>query len=254
MRRSLRVVVLVGFALGAVATADESTPAPVRSLLEEANAHREAGRLDDQLDAARHAHELAPEDVDALLRLARAHYDLGNAAEGEARDRHYAQSATWARRAADVAPERAASQLWVAIAVGKMALAHGGREKLELSREIHDAARRAVFLDPDEADALHVLARWHYEVKTLSWWERAGAEALGGLPDASLDEATRLLERAVALEPRAIRHRLLLARVHLRAGREGAARVQLDAVLALPGDQPDDPSRKARARELLDAL
>lgn len=254
MRASLGVAVLLALSLAASASADGEAASPVAPLLERADAYREAGRLDAQLDAARRAHKLVPGDVDALLRLARAHYDLGNATQGETRRHHYARSASSARRGAELAPKRADTQLWLAIAVGKMALAHGGREKLALSREVHGAANRAVALDPREANALHVLARWHYEVETLSWWERMGAEALGGLPEASLDEAARLLERAVALEPKAVRHRLLMAQVHVRAGRDDAAREQLEAVLALPADEPDDPDRKARAREILAAL
>jgi tetratricopeptide (TPR) repeat protein len=242
------------FVLAGAAAADGLGDDDVARLLARSDAHRDAGRLDAQLADARLALERAPDDAEVGVHLARAHVDLGNAARGEDRTRHYEAAADFARRAAERAPDYARAHLWVAIAVGKLALTRQGRAKLAASREIRAAAERALALDPAEADALHVLARWHYEVARLSWWERVGAAALGGLPEASLEEAVRLLERAIALEPaESIRHRLLLARVHLRAGRVDAARREIEALLRTPVADVDDASRKDEARALLAA-
>lgn len=232
----------------------EAAEASAPALLEQADAHRDAGRLEAQLKAARQAREAAPESAEALALLARAHYDLGNAAEGEARTRHLERAVRSARRAVEAAPDRAVGHVWLGITLGELALTKGGAEKLELSREIRRAAERALEIDPERADALLVLARWHYEVETLSWWERMGVSALGGLPETSLEEAARLLERATRLEPETIRYRLLLARVHLGAGLEGAARKELERSLALPEKDLADAERKAEARELLAGL
>jgi tetratricopeptide (TPR) repeat protein len=249
MASALAILVLFG-----TAAADDLGGGSVASLLARSDVHRDGGRLDAQLDDARLALERAPDDAEVLVHVARAHFDLGNAARGETRARHYEEAADFARRAAEQAPDYARAHLWVAIAVGKLALTRQGRAKLAASREIRASVERALELDPTEADALHVLARWHYEVATLSWWERVGAAALGGLPEASLDEAVRLLERAIALEPaESIRHRLLLARVHLRAGRTAAARRELEILLGIPVADVDDAARKDEARALLAA-
>lgn len=246
----LAALVLAG-SVGA-AGAGDSGSGTVADLLERADAHRDAGRLEAQREVARRALAQAPEDAAALVTLARAHFDLGNAARGESRTRHYEDAVGFARRAAELAPEFARAHLWVAISVGQLALSRRGAAKLALSREVRHAAERTLEIDPDEADALHVLARWHYEAARLAWWERLGAAALGGLPEASLDEAARLLERAIVLEPdESIRHRLLLARVHLEAGRKAAARAELEILLALPPADLDDPARQAEARALL---
>jgi tetratricopeptide (TPR) repeat protein len=244
---ALAILVLVGSA-----AADDLGAGSVAGLLAQADAARDAGRLEAQLDAARLAFAQAPEDAEVLVHMARAHVDLGNATQGEARARHYEDAAGFAHRAADLAPNYARAHLWVAISVGKLALTKGGRAKLAFGREIRREAERALEIDPDEADALLVLARWHYSVATLSWWERAAAAAFGGLPPASLDEAERLLERAISLEPaESIRHRLMLARVQIAAGRPEAARRELETLLELPATDPDDPGRKDEARALL---
>lgn len=255
MRRTLGTPLLaLALALAWAAAAAEGGDASLSTLAERADAQRGEGRLEAQLATAKRAREAAPESAEALALLARAHYDLGDAAQGRERARHLERAVELARRATEVEPERAVGHVWLGITLGELALTKGPREKLALSREVRRAAERAIELDPEAADALLVLAHWHLAVETLAWWERMAVSALGGLPEASLAEATRLLERAVRLEPETIRYRLLLARVHEAARRTEAARAELERVLALPQEFLGDAERKEEARALLEEL
>lgn len=253
MRPSVVTAIAI-LALFGSAAADDLGAGSVADLLAQSDADGEAGRLEAQLEAARLALAQAPEDGEVLVHMARAHVDLGDASEGEVQARHYEEAADFAHRSAERAPDYARAHLWVAIAVGKWASTKRGPSRLSYAREIRREAERALEIDPNEARALHLLARWHYAVATMSWWERAAAAAFGGLPPASLDEAARLLERAIAVEPASIRHRLLLVRVELAAGRTAAARRELGVLLDLPPSDANDVDRKEEARALLATL
>jgi thioredoxin-like negative regulator of GroEL len=91
----------------------------------------------------------------------------------------------------------------------------------------------------------------------LSFIERAaGGAVLGGAPKgASVDNAVADFERAVALEPDDVRHRLELARTYHLVHRDADARLQLDHAIALPpSGGAHDLREREEARKLLARL
>jgi thioredoxin-like negative regulator of GroEL len=108
-----------------------------------------------------------------------------------------------------------------------------------------------VALDSAHDGAHHVLGAWHAEIKRLSGITRFFAKTLlgaGFMDRASWDSAAAHLERAVALNPTYIHHRLELAQVYADRGRWAEARAQLEAIPALPDrDVVDADHRKAAA-------
>src|SRR5437762_13603254 len=81
-------------------------------------------------------------------------------------------------------------------------------------------------------------------VKRLSGFTRFFAKMLFGagfMSRANWDDAVKNLERAVALNPRHIYHRLELAEVYGDIGQYAKAREQYDTIATLPiGDAMDD--------------
>ena len=98
------------------------------------------------------------------------------------------------------------------------------------------AAIRAISLDPTHDGAYHVLGRWHAEIMRLPGIERFFARRVLGariFDEASWDEATVNLERAVALDTTRIVHRL-----------------DLDTIGTMPEREYLDPQHKHQAAEL----
>src|SRR5690606_8727019 len=96
--------------------------------------------------------------------------------------------------------------------------------------EVRDAALEALRLNPTHAGALHIMGVWNAEIMRLGRLERFFAKnLLGGsvFGQANWNEAARYLERAVALEPERLTHRLDLARVYLDLDSVERAREQL---------------------------
>ncbi len=90
-------------------------------------------------------------------------------------------------------------------------------------------------------------------MSTLSWVLKTAAKIVyGGLPEASLEESIRFMERAVELAPDNLNHHLQLGKSYLEADRPEDAREEFRQVLQLPVIEIDDPEYKQEARNLLE--
>ncbi len=201
------------------------------------------------------AEKLEPNNPDILWRISREYYDKGNIAPKDQQADDYLSAEKYARKAAKIAPDNAKAHLWIAISVGKVALLKGGKEKVELSREVKEQAMKSIELDPNDDSAYHVLARWHYEVATLSWFLKAAAKVVyGGLPPASLDSSIYYFKKAIAIAPKDINNHLQLAKSYIANGQKDLARAQLKKVEELPVSDVEDPAHKKEAKKLLEDL
>ena len=192
-----------------------------------------------------------------LWRLARVESEMGEDARGEEQRRLVADAVTRARGAVKAAPDSAQGHVWLAVALGRQALKEGPRSRLALAREIKSEADRAVELDPANGRAWHVLGAWNRKIAGLSAIERMAANAvLGGVPrGASMDNAVRSFEKAIALEPDYVNHHLELGRTLREMKRWPDARRELEKAASLPPtSNPRDPVYQQEARELLSKL
>ncbi len=220
-------------------------------------ARASGGDLWGALRAYRELLRARPVDYQALCNAARIGVDLGEFETNASRkDSLYAEALRYARRAAELEPTQAEAHFHIARALGHTALGASPRERVRLAVEVKERAERALRYAPDHAGALHIVGVWNAEVMRLNGIARTMARTfLGGsaLADASWSEAIRALERAVALEPQRIVHRLDLALIYRDAGRRNDARAQLDRVVQSPPADYNDPqylraAADARAR------
>ncbi len=195
---------------------------------------------------------------EANWRAALALVNLGkrtpDAEKSPARDSLYARAETYARRAVAAKLLGADGHFALAIAIGRASLTRGPRERVARAAEIRVEALKALELDPRHDGAHHVLGRWHAEIMRLSGITRFVARHVLGaevFAEASWEAALQHLERAVALNPGNIYHRLDLAEAYLDRRRPAEARGQLEALLALPAVDAMDPTYQRRAADLL---
>lgn len=210
------------------------------------------------------AHYEAAAALDSLLaaawgKAAGSAVDLGESERDAAKRRaYYEKGVRYARRAVALEPEVAEWQFALARALGRLALSVGVRERVRYAVEIRDRAIRALRIDPDHPGALHVLGMWHAEVRRLSGLERFVAQNfLGGriFQEASWEEAVRLLERAVAVDPERLVHHLDLAKIYADIGEKAKARSHYQFVIdAQARTDYNDPLYKRQAAEELRRL
>ena len=262
----LLVVLLLGTQPGAAQSSVPSTAssATARSGILADRAHRTFDRVDslrsqrrfrDALRLLSRLEDEQPRNPDVLYRLAFTWSDLGKAADTERQaNEFYRQSLEVAERAVQADSTCAWAHFAVAVAQGRLTFHAGTRERVERSRAVKAHAERAIALDSTLAGAYHVRGRWHREAADLNFVQRAIVAAIyGGLPDASIDQAVRDFQAAIALEDRAYHH-LELGKTYLELDRPDAAREQFRKAIAIPRADPFDPEYKQEARQLLDAL
>ena len=200
---------------------------------------------------------VAPTSLPALLKLVRAESEWGETESGDAQRRTWASAVEHARAAVRLAPDSADTHAWLAVALGREALHEGPRTKLAMSREIKSEVDRALELNPNLARAWHVLAMWNVKIAGLNFVERMAAHAvLGGVPPGASDaNAERAFEKAIALEPDHVLHRLEYGRLLRDEKRWADARAQLEKAVSLPPTSDAlDPRYQEEARALLARL
>lgn len=200
---------------------------------------------------------------DALWKAAQAQVDVAkqiagaNDAEKRQRDSLYSSGHRYAMAAVRANPNGAHGHYTIALALGRLSRTKGSKDRVRYAKVIFDEATRAVEIDSTLHNAHHVLGAWHAEVKRLSGVQRFFAKALfgGGFMDrANWDDAVRHLERAVALQPRHIYHRLELAEVYYDLGQFSKAREQLAMIPSLPVGDILDPQYKQEAATFLEEI
>ena len=196
---------------------------------------------------------------EANWKAARAIADVAKQIQGNAdslkrrRDSLYAVGRVYAERAIRADSTKADGHYVLAMVLGRLSRTKGSKERVRYAKIIYDEATRAVQIDSTHDNAHHVLGAWNAEVKRLSGFQRFFAKALygGGFMDkATWDDAVRQLQTAVRLRPDHIYHRLELAEVYVDLGKYSLARVQLQAIAALPPMDVLDPQYKEDAAAL----
>jgi tetratricopeptide (TPR) repeat protein len=141
--------------------------------------------------------------------------------------------------------------------LGRLSRTKGSKERVRYAKLIFDEASRAVALNQNHDGAHHVLGAWNAEVKRLSGIQRFFAKALFGggfMRAANWDDAVTHLERAVALNPQHVYHRLELAEVYADIGQYTKAREQLAVIPTLPIRDVLDAQYKEDAAALLEDI
>jgi tetratricopeptide (TPR) repeat protein len=227
MRLSLCLLAsLVGGSLAAQSAADHVAMGDSAGLMhpDVALRHYQAALAGDSLSYA------------ANWKAARAIADVAKQIQGNAdslknrRDSLYSVGRGYAERAIRVDSTGADGHYARAMVLGRLSRTKGSKERVRYAKIIFDEATRAVAINPNHDNAHHVLGAWHAEVKRLSGIQRFFAKTLFGggfMSKANWDDAVRHLERAVAIHPDHIYHRLELAEVYTDLGRYSKAREQL---------------------------
>jgi tetratricopeptide (TPR) repeat protein len=217
--------------------------------LRTAIAHYEAGLALDSMD------------YEGNWRAAIALLDLGeeipDSARSPERDSLYARAEVMARRAVAANPSGADGHFALAAAVGRASLTMGKKERIRRAAVIRDEALRALALEPRHDGAYHILGRWNAEIMRLPGLSRFFAKRLLGagiFGKASWEEAVADMEKAVALDPGRIYHRLELAEIYVDRKRYADARDELARISVLPDREIGDERYRGEAAALADRL
>jgi len=202
------------------------------------------------------AYNLDSLNYDANWKVARAYVDVGATLDGDLRAEYYKKGEFHARKATQIDTQGSKGHLYLSIALGRVALDAGAKERIKLSKEVKKEVDLAIKYDPNDDIAYHVLGRWNRKLANLSWIERGFANIfLGGVPkEASNENAVDCFNKAIELKPGHINHHLELGKTYEMMDLEDKAREEYQKCLDLPKTASEDDKYKQEAKTLLEKL
>ena len=194
-----------------------------------------------------------PGNINALCKSSELCSSIGRRQpEKDQKLTYFKAAQKFANQALVVNPNSSEANFVMSIAMGRMAIILGGKEKIEAVDQIKKYAELSIKCDPNNYKPYHVLARWHYEVSDLSGFERTFAKVFyGGIPPASLKEAIINYEKSRSLAPELKVNYLELAKCYHRNDEKQKANDMLNKAISLPEKIQDDKRVTVDAKELL---
>lgn len=199
-----------------------------------------------------------PTNYEALWKASREAIGLGEFERDESRrSTLFAKGEEFARRAVEANPGDAEGHFNLARALGRVALSLGTRDRIKYAGVVREHALTALQLNPDHPGALHVMGVWNAEVMRLSGFSRMIAKNfLGGrvFEEATWQDAVRYMERAVAVDPERLTHRLDLGKIYADVGDKAKARAAFEHVVNGTATEYNDRFYKEQAAAALASL
>ncbi len=252
MYRLISFIILLGLFAG-VAISQESEESFI------AQGDEAYASFDNQkaLENYKKALAINPENYEANWKTSRAYIDLGEDLEDDdERAAYYKEAEKYAHNALHNNEEKSNGHLYLSIALGRVALDAGAKQRIKMSKEIKKEADLAVKYNDQNDIAYHVLGRWNRKISNLSWIERGFADMfLGGVPkDASNEAAIANFKKAIEINPNYINHHLELAITYEVMDEDSLAIESLKKCLALEIGHANDADHKKVAAEMLEDL
>ena len=172
--------------------------------------------------------------------------------DNKVRDSYYAAARIYAETALKIDPVNSEASCSMAIALGRSTMSKTGKEKMLNAKEIRKYVDISIKTNPNYFLAWHVLGRWHYEVSSLNFFEKAAVNIFyGGLPSSSYKESIAAFEKSQSLTPGFILNYFELAKAYHSNNENKKAVAVLKTMLTLPNHTEDDPAIKEDGKKLL---
>lgn len=209
------------------------------------------------LENYKDAVKIDPNSYEANWKLSRAYVDVGEAIEDEdKRAEYYRESEILARKAIEINPQGSDGHLYLSIALGRVALDAGAKQRIKMSKEIKKEADLAISYNQNNDIAYHVLGRWNRKIANLSFIEKGFADLfLGGVPEGATNEAAvENFKKAIEINPTYINHYLELGITYEMMDNEKLAIEAFQKCLELEMSAAKDNQHKDIAKEHLEDL
>ncbi len=199
-----------------------------------------------------------PGDAEAHWKLSRLYVSMGEALppeKPEERQPYYQKAVEHAEASIGADDTIAEGHTWYAASLGVLADNIDSREKIKRANIIKSELERALELNPNDDIALSILGSFNREIADMGWLEKLYAKTfLGSLPEGSEEEAEKLLKKAIAINPRLIRHYHELGKLYRDMKRYDEAIGILTQALTKPILMKSDERRLENIQKLIPKL
>ncbi len=198
----------------------------------------------------------SPESPELLWRLARAYVCSGEVDDDAPRRIAGMKKAeVYARKCIAIQPRQGEGHVWLAAALGYLALDAGMKQQVPLSRELLDETQRALDINPRDDAALSIRGSFFRALGNVGWLKRQlAAVFLGAVPEGGFPEAEAALQAAMAIAPDVMRHPYELGILYLDMDRKSEACRLFEQAARLPIRVAIDVPRLAKIKGYLAGL
>ena len=200
-----------------------------------------------------HVLKYDPKNYDAHWKTGDAYTEIADRTDVKhKKESMFMQAKLLCEKAIAINPDGWEGHFRLAVALGRLALFRGGKEKIRLSQRVKAEGDTALVLNPEADLVYHLLGRWHQNLANLSSVLKFFAKVLyGGVPPGSNEESAAMFKKAIEINPEHIEHHLELARTYKYMDKKDLAKPHLEKVLELPLKEQDDKKFKKEAEQLL---
>tara|TARA_R110002096_G_scaffold329006_2_gene523010 strand:- start:2756 stop:3598 length:843 start_codon:yes stop_codon:yes gene_type:complete len=186
------------------------------------------------------------------LELGDSNYNESHRGDSKDKKEYFYSGLDWARKAIQADTTNNLGYEMVSTSYAAILSVSSLRSQSKLADSVRIYAEKALFFNPENDRAIHILGRWHYEVANLSWFTKFMAGLLfGNKPDGSIDKAIEYFKMSVALDDFPV-YRYWLGKGYLEAGEKEKAIKEFEYLQSLPYAQKNDDYFKQEARKLIE--
>ncbi|MET6996200.1 hypothetical protein [Chitinophaga defluvii] len=228
----------------------------VEEMVEQARQLEKQMKEVEALEKYREVLKIQPDQLQALTGASELCSREGNRQKNkEEKSKYFNTAKTYAASALALDANSAEANYAMSVAMGRIALISGAKDKVAASKEVQKYAQLALKFNPGFAKAYHVLGKWNYEVANLSAFEKGAAKVLfGGVPEGSLQEAINNYEKCRKLEPSFLLNYYDLAKAYKQDEQQEKTIEVLKKALTLRNIYQDDAAIKADCKKMLEEL
>lgn len=197
------------------------------------------------------------DNVQALVRASELSSGIGaREADKKARKVWYEQAKAYADKALSLSANNADANYVRAVVAGKLTEVETENKKVVgYVKEIKDYADKALSTNPQHARAAYVLGKWHMEMVNLPWAKKAAVKVFfGGMPEATIEEAIKQMERSRTIDKYFVLNHLELAKAYKQDNKPAKAIEILNLLVKLPNRTADDAALKEEGKKMLQSL
>lgn len=165
-----------------------------------------------------------------LWRLARCEFQLSKKVDDPKEQANLVENAySLVKNSLELDEKNGLAHKWAAILLNATSSLKGTKEKVLQVLNIRNHMEKAIEYAPTDATSYYLLGEWHYSCNQVTWWERKIASiAFGKLPDADMDTALNMFEKAEQVERDFYsKNKLMLAKTLLDLKRETDRAIKL---------------------------
>lgn len=229
----------------------------INIMLKEADNAEKQLKEAEALDKYRQILVIDPVQVKALVKCAELNVTLGNRQTDKAGKKLYYETAlSFAGRAWQADSSQADAAYVMAMTSGKMTDVETENKKIvAYVKDIKRYADKALSINPNHAKANYVMGKWNYEMATLAGLKKAAVKVFyGGLPEGTLENAIRYMEKSRSIEPYFAPDYLDLAKAYKEDHKPAQALEVLNRLVKLPTRTSDDAAAKAEGAKMLESM